>query len=513
MYVQPQQPLYNSNPMKQTLKQKKANRKTPVCWEKVKNFLLNIWNYIKLYLEICCVHCYAYLVKNGLTKLERIFWLILMIICHYFCFFIAMQAITRFMNKNSYVGIERNYFDWNTTLPSVTICPMERLNHEKFNDFCEINDITGEHKEEFFDFLEHLANSTYFNFQDIPHHRTVEGTLDRLAIKPNKYMELIYNLTADETMNPNEKQRVRTVDNGANIHTRQILTEYGLCYMTNSFLPNEYTSRYLIFGEYPDRNVYEEEAQVRPVQQGSFPDKYIDFNFIGFQSAMDFYGHSAFDVMKVDNNFGYTTENLYYEPTVTEITTDTNFEFGANIRQRNCRFNHESNLTHFPVYTKNLCMQECRLQLVYKVCKCIPHFYPNRFGSVKRVCDYKTLRECFPRHTAYFLKMYRTVAHNKIEDIAPCYCMQNCMNSVISLRVSFLTKTKEFFGGKGTILSMKEWPTVRFKRQIIFTNTDLMVSIGGTAGLFLGFSVLGAIEMVYFFTMRLLFNLLGYKLQ
>lgn len=150
-----------------------------------------------------------------------------------------------------------------------------------------IYDITGERKEQFFDFLEHLANSTYFNFQDIPLHNTVESTLDKLGLKPNKYMELIYNLTDDVTRNPNEKKRVRTVDNGANIHTRQILTEYGLCYMTNNFLPEEYTSRYLIFGEYPEKNIYEEEAQVRPVQQGSFPDRYIDFNFIGFQPAID----------------------------------------------------------------------------------------------------------------------------------------------------------------------------------------------------------------------------------
>ncbi|XP_046812638.1 uncharacterized protein LOC124421449 [Lucilia cuprina] len=380
--VQPIQPTpppsYHLANTVQPSKQKKIIKKSNPGWHRVKKILLSIWYYFKLYLETCVAHCYVYLVRNGLTMLERIFWFILMAICHYFCFFIALQSVTRFMSKNSYVGIERNYFDWNTTLPSVTICPMERLNKEKFDHFCEMYDITDEHKQEFFDFLEHLANSTYINFNDIPIHKTVQGTLDKIRLTPNRYMELIYNLTADETMNPNEKQRVRTVDNGANIHTRQILTEYGLCYLTNSFLPEEYSSRYLILGEYPEKNIYEEEAQVRPVQQGSFPDRYIDYNFIGFQSAMDLYGHSAFDVMKVDNNVGYSTENLYFEPTVTEITTTKNFETESNVRQRNCRFNHESNLTHFPIYTKNLCMQECRLNLVYKICKCIPHFYPNR---------------------------------------------------------------------------------------------------------------------------------------
>lgn len=129
-------PQYNI-PLKDPVKPKKLKRKSHNCAYRVKKDLLSFWNYIKLYLETCAVHCYAYLVKNGLTLLERIFWLILMIICHYFCFFIATQAITRFMSKNSYVGIERNYFDWNTTLPSVTICPMERLSHDKFGNYCE----------------------------------------------------------------------------------------------------------------------------------------------------------------------------------------------------------------------------------------------------------------------------------------------------------------------------------------------------------------------------------------
>lgn len=121
-------------PAKKIVKEKK---KTKSCLHKVKNFVLNCLSYFKLYLETCCAHGYVYLVRNGLTLLERIFWLILLAISHYVCFYIALQSIMRFMEKNSYVGIERNYFDWNTTLPSVTICPLERINHKKFDDYCE----------------------------------------------------------------------------------------------------------------------------------------------------------------------------------------------------------------------------------------------------------------------------------------------------------------------------------------------------------------------------------------
>lgn len=60
----------------------------------------------------------------------------------------------------------------------------------------------------------------------------------------------------------------------------------------------------------------------------------------------------------------------------------------TTVAQRNCRFPHESNLKHFEIYTKSFCMQECRLNLVYKKCKCIPHFYPNR--SELKTCRYIT---------------------------------------------------------------------------------------------------------------------------
>lgn len=49
---------------------------------------------------------------------------------------------------------------------------------------------------------------------------------------------------------------------------------------------------------------------------------------------------------------------------------------------------------------------------------------------------------------------------------------------------------------------MPVWPTDQYRRQVLRTNLDVVVSIGGILGLFLGASVLSAIEFVYYFTMR-----------
>lgn len=111
---------------------KKNSRRITAC-----SLIVDGFDYFKLYLATCCNHCYVYLVKNGLTWLERIFWFILIAISHYASIYIAMQSIDRFLTKNAYMGIERDYFSWNTSLPSLTICPMERLDRELFNAYCQ----------------------------------------------------------------------------------------------------------------------------------------------------------------------------------------------------------------------------------------------------------------------------------------------------------------------------------------------------------------------------------------
>lgn len=46
------------------------------------------------------------------------------------------------------------------------------------------------------------------------------------------------------------------------------------------------------------------------------------------------------------------------------------------------------------------------------------------------------------------------------------------------------------------------WPIIRYKREVLFGWVDLLVSFGGIAGLFLGFSLLSGVEVIYYFTLR-----------
>lgn len=61
----------------------------------------------------------------------------------------------------------------------------------------------------------------------------------------------------------------------------------------------------------------------------------------------------------------------------------------------------------------------------------------------------------------------------------------------------------EWFLGSNLLWGLKDYPKMRLKRDVIYGFTDLLVYIGGMAGLFLGCSVLSFIEVVYFLTIRL----------
>lgn len=85
----------------------------------------------------------------------------------YFCVDIGLESFDRYQSKSTVATIENDHYYWNATLPSLTVCPMDRICKEKFDDYCEYRGIIGKDKEEFYLFVESMANATYINFENI----------------------------------------------------------------------------------------------------------------------------------------------------------------------------------------------------------------------------------------------------------------------------------------------------------------------------------------------------------
>uniref|UniRef100_A0A182WGM4 Sodium channel protein Nach n=1 Tax=Anopheles minimus TaxID=112268 RepID=A0A182WGM4_9DIPT len=479
----------------------------PIGW--LLRLFKSISTFVLIFLEQGAVHGLAHLGKPFLHILEKLFWLALIVVSIYFSVVLSFVSWERYQSKSTVVAIEKDHYYWNTSMPSLTICPLKRIYRPYLVNFCSKNGISKEEDQaELFDFLESLANSSYFNFGNIKHSDNVDSMLDMLQIKPENYMNIIYNLTRDLTRLADTELRVRTQSNLEFLRTYQTLTEYGICYTTNSFVSSNLTASLLLTGKQSPLDDFYLSRVVHNVRYGNLFDGDITYSFIGFEPPITIFYHSPYETLNIAKYQPLTNEAHEYETFSIEIVTTKDFKEDTTISQRGCRFHYESNLTHYSIYTKGICLQECRIQLADKLCGCIPHFYPNPDGPrAKKVCHYRQLMKCFPRYQKLFLEFKQD---NNDKKGIPCYCEQNCVDSkVIIEHRQVLKQTQKLIGSIGGLIVVKRYPLVRFSRQLLFTFTDLLVSIGGTAGFFLGFSVLGMVEILYFFTLRLVWYAAG----
>ncbi|XP_077287685.1 sodium channel protein Nach-like [Arctopsyche grandis] len=204
------------------------------------------------------------------------------------------------------------------------------------------------------------------------------------------------------------------------------------------------------------------------------------------------YIHSTDEMPGMDSNpqhvWDRRVEKISFSVKQTYTTPDAR---QLSIKQRRCVFADEISLVTDSIYTYSACTRQCRMMLARQFCGCVPHFYPQieKF----RYCTLVELR-CIAEHV------------DKITNIDKCNCELGCSNTVYE--VEKLTEQDPTRGDDADAgdrpleIEFVSWPMVRYKREVLFGWVDLLVSFGGIAGLFLGFSLLSGVEIIYYFTLR-----------
>nr|XP_023027158.1 sodium channel protein Nach-like [Leptinotarsa decemlineata] len=181
----------------------------------------------------------------------------------------------------------------------------------------------------------------------------------------------------------------------------------------------------------------------------------------------------------------FRMETIKFSVKQTYTTEDT---AQLSIKQRQCAFPNEIKLMGEEIYSYTACTRECRMKNAMKLCSCVPFFFP--IGTTGYVhCKIDELA-CISKHL------------EEIKSVDSCSCYLGCSNTVYEV------EKLDNFGSnqdaeEGTLDCMfVSWPMVRYKREVLFGWVDLLVSFGGIAGLFLGFSLLSGVEILYYFTIR-----------
>lgn len=121
--------------------------------------------------------------------------------------------------------------------------------------------------------------------------------------------------------------------------------------------------------------------KLHEVRFGNLFDGDLTYSFIGFNScrrkkillkqktkvsillAISVFLHSPYEIMNIARGLPWTDNAYEFESYSIEIITSPDFKTTTTISQRKCRFHDESNLEYFDVYTKGICLMECRIKL------------------------------------------------------------------------------------------------------------------------------------------------------
>ncbi|KAI5748957.1 hypothetical protein M8J76_003584 [Diaphorina citri] len=180
-----------------------------------------------------------------------------------------------------------------------------------------------------------------------------------------------------------------------------------------------------------------------------------------------------------------------------------------------CVFPDEKNLSIYHVYTQTSCFVECRLQHIVKKCHCHMYYFTPAKDNVRQ-CGIQDF-ECILLHTRH-LRLLRPPdgtpgfdSLNIKHSLNCSRCAPTCYNTEYDLEISYVPDARNktwlysghldiFYGNLGAR---------RYLRDITFTSSDLLVFIGGVANLFLGFSLLSVVEFIYWFLKIAI--ILGYR--
>ncbi|XP_017007674.3 pickpocket protein 19-like [Drosophila takahashii] len=273
---------------------------------------------------------------------------------------------------------------------------------------------------------------------------------------------------------------------------RPLLTPFGRCYMLNSLLNNEPGSKYWLPH---DLDPADRKAVINVVTQMEIQ--------VFVMNAEDI-PHTAFappGLLAITAGLG---KYMQFNQVVMENDPDVR-EVDSKIRS--CLFPDENPKTSlYKAYSFSVCITECIREMQMKLCNCTAIMYNPNADKRYPDCDLKGYH-CLEKMRAIKPDSRVLLSNNK-KNNESCGCLPSCNDGDISAIYEPTTIVRTGNKYFNATLDMPFLPTDRYRRQAIRTRLDVVVSMGGMLGLFLGASILSAIEFIYYFTMRPLNNML-----
>jgi Amiloride-sensitive sodium channel len=191
-------------------------------WIEIKVFT----NFFGVLLQKTNVHGIRFVFNKKFHPFERLMWLFLFIATCYGAYSISSTQYQRYEANPTVISLERDYRDWNGTLPAISVCYHRRVDEGRAEYFIKKKwSIERTHKMYSY-FLDYVKAVVYLN----------ESFTRFNAFANDKRLEFVDMLEISKEVHPIINSVISSFDSNAEFVMNEIITEKGICYSVNSIL-------------------------------------------------------------------------------------------------------------------------------------------------------------------------------------------------------------------------------------------------------------------------------------
>ncbi|CAH1104796.1 unnamed protein product [Psylliodes chrysocephalus] len=490
--------------------------------------------YFREYCQNTSIHGFKYLSDNQKRlHCERIWWIFSIFISLSLCITLIMQIYSKWENSPVIVSFATKETPiWQIPFPVVTICPEtksipKKFDYKKYLDLKEKNLEINSEEENKFGLLSLLCQ--YNESMNIETNFT--GTSEEIQQFYEEVQPDFFKIISDC------KFMAKNV-NCSDIFV-PVFTDVGICYSFNLLDRNdiyrENVVQYKNFQSAPRTNWSLENGYPITDGKNTYPRRALfsgvifalEAKLTVYEEDLDYVCSSSIQGFMMDiSHPSRVPRPKYYHSkipldqvvmvtTLLDMMSTSNAVKNYHPRRRNCYMPDERPLTFFKVYTQQNCKLECLTNFTMNKCGCTTIFMPRERGT--RICngvDYHCvyLAEMDMLNASMDGHLLKLKGGSKRTE---CDCLPICskMNyNIQSSQLAWKWKNKVANYTKGKHMAMfqiffKDNQFITSERNELFGPIDFVANLGGLLGLFIGFSLLSLVEIIYYLTLRLVANL------
>ncbi|XP_060522682.1 pickpocket protein 28-like [Cylas formicarius] len=199
-----------------------------------------------------------------------------------------------------------------------------------------------------------------------------------------------------------------------------------------------------------------------------------------------------------------------------------------NTEKRNCYFQSDTKLTYFSNYSQINCQMECDIKMTIDRCQCVEYYMPR--NKSMPICGIGKM-ECLQQvsHIRSYIYLPQVYIHNHMyrkkhhADQGLCHCPPMCNNmdynveitesdydwprKMKAIGIDVVQEDEEGLATSELQIYFKQNMFIPQQRSEMYGTFEFLANVGGLLGLFVGFSLISMIELVYFLSLRIICNL------